>query len=253
MHHFVIAFIVFCCVFGSAVTGLCLRAILPAHHLSEESVGVVKLTTGLIATMAALVLGLLISSAKSSLDTVNSELVHNAANVVQLDRVLARYGPQTQEVRGLLKQMYGTSIQILSSADPAQLARLGSLDATLRVEAFERKVSELSPGTAAQRQFQASALEISDQVLAARRLTLLQRVGALPMPLLVTLVVWLSIIFAAFGMFGSFNWTVLAALCLGALSTSGAIFLILEMSTPLDGVISVSVEPMREALAMLGR
>lgn len=114
-------------------------------------------------------------------------------------------------------------------------------------------MGELSPGTAAQRQFQASALEISDQVLAARRLTLLQRVGALPMPLLVTLVVWLSIIFAAFGMFGSFNWTVLAALCLGALSTSGAIFLILEMSTPLDGVISVSVEPMREALAMLGR
>ncbi|MFL9936252.1 hypothetical protein P0D88_46275 [Paraburkholderia sp. RL18-103-BIB-C] len=253
MHHFVIAFIVFCCVFGSAVLGLCLRAILPERHLSEESIGVVKLTTGLIATMAALVLGLLISSAKNSLDTVNGELVHNAANVVQLDRVLARYGPETQEVRGLLKLMFGTSIQILSSGDPAQLARLGSPETTLRVEAFQRKLGELSPGTAAQRQFQASALEISDQVLALRRLTLLQSVGALPTPLLVTLVVWLSIIFAAFGMFGSFNWTVLAALCLGALSTSGAIFLILEMNTPLNGVITVSVEPMREALAMLGR
>ncbi|MFL9929135.1 hypothetical protein P0D88_07705 [Paraburkholderia sp. RL18-103-BIB-C] len=253
MHHFVIAFIVFCCVFGSAVFGLCLRAILPERHLSEESIGVVKLTTGLIATMAALVLGLLISSAKSSLDTVNGELVHNAANVVQLDRVLAKFGPDTQEVRGLLKLTYGMSIQILSSGDPAQLARLGSPEATQRVETFERKLDELSPRTAAQRQLQASAVEIADQVLAARRLTLLQRVGALPMPLLVILVVWLSVIFAAFGMFGSFNWTVLAALFLGALSTSGAIFLILEMNTPLDGLITVSVEPMREALAMLGK
>jgi hypothetical protein len=253
VHHFVIAFIVFCCVFGSAVLGLCLRAVLPEHHLSEESIGVVKLTTGLIATMAALVLGLLISSAKSSLDTVNGELVHNAANVVQLDRVLAKFGPETQEVRGRLRLIYGMSIDILSSGSPTQVARLGSAEGTRRVEAFEQQLDNLSPHTEVQRQLQASAVVIADQVLAARRLTLLQSVGALPMPLLVTLVVWLSIIFAAFGMFGSFNWTVFAALCLGALSTSGAIFLILEMNTPLDGVITVSVEPMREALAMLGR
>jgi hypothetical protein len=253
MQHFVIALIVFGCIFGSAVLGLCLRAILPEHHLSDESIGVVKLTTGLIATLAALVLGLLISSAKSSLDTINSELVHNSASVVQLDRVLARFGPETQEVRAQLKTLYAASIEILSSGNPAQIARLGSPEGTLRVEAFERKIDELAPATAAQRQLQAGALDLTEQVLAARRLTLLQSVGALPMPLLVTLVVWLCIIFAAFGMFGSFNWTVFGALCLGALSTSGAIFLILEMSTPLDGLITISVAPMREALAMLGR
>lgn len=253
MQHFVIALIVFLCVFGSAVTGLCLRAALPQHHLSEESIGVVKLTTGLIATMAALVLGLLISSAKNSLDTVNSELVHNASSVVQLDRVLAKYGPETQNTRSLLKALYGSSIDILSSGKTAQVAKLGSAEGTLRVEAFEQEIEELSPRTDAQRQLQASAVAIADQVLSARRLTLLQSVGALPMPLLVTLVVWLSIIFGAFGLFGSFNWTVFAALCLGALSTSGAIFLILEMNTPLDGLITVSVAPMREALAMLGR
>jgi hypothetical protein len=96
-------------------------------------------------------------------------------------------------------------------------------------------------------------VEIADQVLAARRLTLLQSVGAVPMPLLVTLVVWLSVIFGAFGLFGSFNWTILVTLCLGALSTSAAIFLILEMNTPLNGVITVSVNPMRDAFNMLGR
>jgi hypothetical protein len=253
VQHFVIAFIAFFCVFGSAVLGLFLRAVLPEHHLSDESIGVVKLTTGLIATMAALVLGLLISSAKSSLDTVNSELVHNASSVVQLDRVLARFGPDAADCRSVLKTLYGTSIELLASGKPAQVARLGSAEGTFRVEAFERKVEDLSPHTTAQRQLQASAVEIANQVLAARRLTLLQSVGALPMPLLVTLIVWLSIIFGAFGLFGAFNWTVFAALCLGALSTAGAIFLILEMNSPLDGLITVSVQPMREALAMLGR
>jgi hypothetical protein len=253
VQHFVIAFIVFFCVFGSAVLGLCLRAILPEHHLSDESIGVVKLTTGLIATLAALVLGLLISSAKSSLDTINSELVHNSANVVQLDRVLARFGPETREVRAQLKTLYAVSVEILSSGSSAQVARPGSVEGTPRVEAFERSLTELPAQTAAQRRLQQSAVEIADQVLAARRLTLLQSVGALAIPLLVTLVVWLCIIFAAFGMFGPFNWTVFGALCLGALSTSGAVFLILEMNTPLDGLITVSVAPMREALGMLGR
>ena len=80
MNHLVDAAIVFACVFGSALLGSYLRRVLPQHHLSDESTGVVKLATGLVATMAALVLGLLISSAKSSFDTVNSEVVGNAAS-----------------------------------------------------------------------------------------------------------------------------------------------------------------------------
>ncbi|SIT38111.1 conserved membrane hypothetical protein [Paraburkholderia ribeironis] len=253
MHHLFIAFIVFCCVFASAVLGLWLHAMLPGHHLSEDSIGVVKLTTGLIATIAALVLGLLISSAKNSLDTMNAELVRAAASIVQLDRVLAKYGPETQEIREALKQHVGASIQILSSGDPAQVARLGNTATLRRVEGLQHKLEELSPHNAMQRQLQASAIGIADEVLAVRRLALLQSVGALPMALLVMLVVWLSIIFGAFGMFGPFNVTVVAAFFLGAVSTSGAIFLILEMNTPLDGLITVSLEPMRDAFAMLGK
>jgi hypothetical protein len=90
-------------------------------------------------------------------------------------------------------------------------------------------------------------------VLAVRWLTLLQAQGSIPVPLLVALVVWLSIIFGAFGLFAPPNGTVIAALVLGALSTSGAIFLILELNTPLDGVFTVSLAPMRDALAMLGQ
>jgi hypothetical protein len=118
MIHLVIALIVFVCVFGSALLGLYVRTVLPPRHLGDESIGVVKLATGPIATMAALVPGLLISSAKGSFDMVNGELVRNAASVIRLDRVLAHYGPETQEIRGLFKKSFGLQIQILASGDP---------------------------------------------------------------------------------------------------------------------------------------
>jgi hypothetical protein len=253
MNHVEIALVVFICVFCSALLGLYLRTKLPEHHLSDESIGVIKLAVGLISTMAALVLGLLVSSAKSSFDTVNSEVVGNAASIILLDRVLAKYGPETKEVRDLLKQRVGISIQTVASGEPAQLAKLRGVEALRRAESLQLKLEALSPHSEAQRQLQASAIRIAGEVLATRQLTMLQSAGSTPVPLLISLVLWLSIIFCAFGLFAPANATVIAALFLGALSTSGAIFLILEMNTPFEGVITVSLAPMREALTMLGQ
>lgn len=250
--HLAIALIVFACVFGSALIGLYIRDVLPAHHLTDESTGVVKMATGLIATMAALVLGLLVSSAKSSFDTANGELVQNAATVIQFDRVLANYGPETQEIRSLLKRSYGGAIQILASGDSSQLAQLNSAGAVKRSEYFERKVEDLVPQNDEQRALKARAIQLVDQVFAARWLMLLQAKGSIPMSLLVVLVAWLSIIFGAFGLFAHRNGTVIAALVLCALSAAGAIFLIQEMSMPLSGIVRVSVAPMRDTLARLG-
>jgi hypothetical protein len=252
VNHLVIALIVFVCVFGSALLGLHLRAMLPEHHLSEESIGVIKLATGLIATMAALVLGLLVSSAKSSFDTTNSELVQNAADVIQLDRVLAKYGPQTQEIRALLKHNYAGAVQILASGNASQLAQLNSPETINRSEDFQRKVEELAPSNDAQRGLKAHALQIVERVYAARWLALLQAKGSIPISLLIVLVAWLSIIFGTFGLFAPRNGTIIAALIMCALSTAGAIYLIEEMSTPLDGMVRVSVAPMRDTLARLG-
>ena len=190
MHHLSVALIVFACVFCSALLGLYLRTKLPEHHLSDDSIGVVKLATGLIATMAALVLGLLISSAKSSFDTVNAEVTHEAANIILLDRVLAQYGPETQEIRRLLKQTVATGLQQVASADPAQLARMHSPEALKRGEYLERKVEELSPQNDLQRRLQARAIEMTGNAVAVRELGLLQAAGSTPTPLLITLVLW---------------------------------------------------------------
>ncbi|QYD73088.1 DUF4239 domain-containing protein [Paraburkholderia edwinii] len=253
MHHLIVAVIAFACVFGSALLGLHIRTRLPGQHLSDDSIEVVKLATGLIATIAALVLGLLISSAKSSFDTVSAEVTHAAANVIMLDRVLARYGPETQEIRSSLKQVLTAGVQKIASGDPAQLHTMYSAEAYQRGENIERELAELTPQNDAQRRLQARAIEMADNVLAVRELGLLQAVSATPPLLLVALVLWLCIIFGTFGLFTRLNATVATALCLGALSTSVAIFLILEMNTPLEGVITVSFAPMRAALAVLGQ
>jgi hypothetical protein len=253
MHHLSVALITFACVFGSALLGLYVRTLLPEDHLSEDSIGAIKLATGLIATMAALVLGLLISSAKGSFDTVNAEVTRDAANVILLDRVLVQYGRETQEIRDLLKRAVATGLAKVASGDPAQLASMHSVESYQRVEYIEHKLAELAPQNDLQRRLQARAITMTDDLLAVRELGLLQANGTTPIPLLVTLVGWLCIIFGAFGLVTPPNVTVAVALFLGALSTSVAIFLILEMNTPLEGVITVSLAPMREALAVLGQ
>ncbi|WCM19752.1 hypothetical protein NDK50_20450 [Paraburkholderia bryophila] len=253
MYHLSIAVVVFACVFGSALFGLFLHSLLPEDHLSDESVNVIKLTIGLIGTMAAIVLGLLISSAKSSFDTANAAVVRDATDIILLDRTLAQYGPETQDLRALLKQSVVTGVQKITSTDAGQVASMRSPEELRRGENIQRKLAELPPHSEEQHRLQARAIQISGEVLAMRELALLQAAGSTPIPLVITLVLWLCIIFGSFGLFTSPNTTVTTTFFLGAVSTSIAIFLILEMNTPLGGIIAVSLAPLREALTILGQ
>ena len=97
------------------------------------------------------------------------------------------------------------------------------------------------------------ARQLATELAATRWLLLLQETETISMPLLVVVVTWLSLIFMGFGLFSPRNGTVVVALFLCALSVSGAIFLILEMDRPLDGIVRISDAPMRTALGFLGR
>jgi len=252
MHHWNFGLMVFACIFGTALLGLYGRALLPANHLTDGSIGVIKLATGMVATMAAMLLGLLISSAKSSVDTLNAAVTHDAANVILLDRVLAQYGPQTLEIRTLLKKRVVMGIHIITSRDSGQLANLHSPEIYRSDASFQRELADLAPQSDLQRRLQAHAIDIADSAFALRELAALQTAKATPTPLLVTLVFWLCIVFGAFGLCEPPNMTIIAALFLGALSTTIAILLILQMNSPLDGLITISVTPLREALTLLG-
>jgi hypothetical protein len=246
-----IAWIVFACVFGGALLGMFLRSALPEHHLSGDTKDVVKVAIALIATMSALVLGLLISSAKSAYDTRSNELVQMSADIVVLDRVLARYGPEAKDARALLRRSVAAGIERFWPANGAQAA--GFNPTTSPAEALYEQIDELSPQSEPQRSLQAQALKMAMDVGHTRFLLFEQAGSSIPAPFLVVLVFWLTIIFASFGLFAPANTTATAALLVCALSVSGAIFLIVELDRSFEGMIQVSGAPMRQALARLGQ
>ena len=252
MTHVLIFLLVFVSVFGCALLGMHVRTRLPDHHLDEESATAIKLATGLIATIAALVLGLLISSAKSSFDAVSGDLEHNAVNIIRLDRALAQYGPEAQSLRQQLKHNYGIWINMLSSGDATTLATLDSARVLDHISDFQHRLAQLAPANANQQELQERAQNFADEVFAARWLALMKKSGEIPMTLLIVLVSWLCVIFGTFGLLAPRNGTVMFFFLLCALSASGAIFVILEMDTPLTGIVKVPVTPMREAYSQLG-
>ena len=137
MSAMAIGSIVFACVFGSALLGLFIGAALPEHHLSQDSKDVVKLGMGLIATTSALVLGLLIASAKTSFDTQNDEVKQAAANIVLLDRALAHYGPETKGARDLIRRAIAFRLATTWPEDGSRTARLDTPETTPTVESVE--------------------------------------------------------------------------------------------------------------------
>jgi hypothetical protein len=253
MSSLAIAAIVFGCVFGSAVLGMVLRAALPANHLSEESRDTVKLATGVIATLAALVLGLLVASAKGSFDAKRAAVESLAADIIAFDRLLARYGPETREARDLFRKTVAARIAETWPERGPVSPVLDTTWGTRTVEGIEHQLSELSPGTPEQTWLRQQALEKSAD-LAHTRWTLLVRWDAsVQTPFLAVLGFWLFCIFLCAGIIGPRNGTVVAALLLAALSVSSTIFLIMELDRPYQGLINISGAPMRAALAQLGR
>jgi hypothetical protein len=247
-----ISSIVFVCVFSGAMIGLMLHRILPEPHLTTESKDVVKLGMGLVATMSALVLALLIASAKGSYETQSGEIVRISAGFVQLDRVLQHYGPETAPARALLRKTVTVAIQLIWSDQGYQTKELDSRELQAAGNQFFEMIENLTPANDAQRSLQSQALTIASDIGNARLLLLEQARGSIAMPFLIVLVFWLTMIFVSFGLFAPSNGTVIAVLLVCAMSVSGAIFLVLELDRPFSGLMQISSAPMRDALAHLG-
>ncbi len=241
-----ISSIAFAFVFGGAMVGIAIRTMLPPVELNSDSRDVVKLGMGLVATMAAILLGLLIASAKSSFDTQNVELTEMSSKVVLLDRVLAHYGPEAGEARSELRNSVVHTLDMLSSNDRSKWE-------STKGELLYDKIQGLLPKDDAQRLMQAQSLTAVLALAQTRWLITAQRANSVSAPLLIALIFWLTIIFISFGLYAPRNVTVVVSLLISALSVSGAILLILEMCSPYAGLIHVSSAPLRDALTRLGQ
>lgn len=255
MNSLSIALIALVCIIGGALFGMFLSTLLPEHHFTSESKDTVKLGAGLIATMAALVLGLVVGSAKNFFDAMTNGITQIRAKTIMLDRALAHYGPETQEVREMVRDTVGSAMRHIWPEEKNAPQHPAIPEKSDGMERIQSAILALAPHTDTQRQVQAQAqaLQISSDLAQLRWTLIKQQATSLPTSLLVVLVVWLAALFASFGIFAPRHATAIAALCVSALSVSGALFIILEMNKPLDGVIKISSGPLRKALAILGK
>jgi len=253
MNPTLIGTIVFACTLGGVLLGMWLRTILPEQHLNNESRDTVRLGAGLIATMTALVLGLVTASAKSSFDTMSTTVKTTAIDILTLDRLLARYGSETREIRGTLQDITASRVDMIWPQGSSRPTAVDPLGTAAAAEGIADRVRGLMSRDDSQRALQSQALALIESVLRTRWLVYASGGSSIPLPFLVVLLFWLTITFASFGLFAPRNATVITVLFVCALSVGGAVFLIAEMDGPFGGVLKVSAEPLRYTLAHLNQ
>jgi len=246
----VVSTIVCAVIFGGAMFGVILRNLLPDHHLADDAKDVVRLGTGLIATLAALVLGLLIASANTSFQTKSGQVTRVTASLVLLDQLLAQYGPEARPLRERLRGSIEPLIERVWRENRSTTTQ-SSFAASSTAETVFADIFALPEQTEARRALKTRTTEAANDIARTRLLLFEQTSDSIPAPFLAVLVFWLAMIFASFSLFSRLNPTLTILLFVFALSASGAIFLILELGQPFEGLMQISSEPLRRALAPL--
>jgi hypothetical protein len=250
MNALLISLLVFALIFGGALVGVVVRPLL-SEQLNSDSKDVVKMATGLIGTLAALVLGLLIASAKSSFDQKTSQVKQMTATIILLDDLLAQYGPEAAPARNLLRRSIQPLANRIWHEEEKPSGKLVHFESSTEALAFENVLERLSPKDDAQRSLQSRAIQAFTDGAQTRLQLFAQAGGSIPVPFLIILVFWLSAIFVSFTLFAQTNLIVMASLFVCALSFACAIFLILELDNPFTGLMGISSATLRSALLPL--
>jgi hypothetical protein len=251
MSPIAVSFLAFALALVGILLGSFMQRMLPEGHLGSDSKEVVKLSMGVVATLAALVLGLLVASAKSTYDARESEINQITANVILLDTLLSKYGEEARAARASLRQAIPPVVdKIWREAQSAPL-QSAPFKAAAEGEAFYQQVQDLQPSNAIQRGLQARIVQVTNDLMQSRFLLFSHLGSSIPVPFLAVLMLWLIILFAGFSLMAPANATTLASLVICALSVSGAIFLILELDEPFSGLMLIRSEPLRNALPAL--
>jgi hypothetical protein len=242
---------VFAVLAAAALLSLWLSPHLPEHYRSEETTSNLRLGMGVIATITAVVLGLLISGVKGHFDIANRDVQALGADLIVLDRTLRFYGPDAAHARDLLGRY---TERVLEATFPSngQAPMIEDQAAGDLLDQTERAILSLQPDP--------QELDFKDQALTQvrsivrRRQTLIAESGsAVSLPIVVILTLWLGLIFASFGYNAPRNGMMVIILPVCAASVASGIFLILEIDRPFSGLIIVSSEPIQHALSVMRR
>src|SRR5262245_4892602 len=253
MTSLTIGIITAACICGGALVGYVLQRVVPSHHLSKDAQDAVKLAVGVIATSTALVLGLLVSSSKAQFDAMGAQLVQFGANVIILDGTLAGFGPEAKPARDRLRRSVEAMLQRVWPEERTGGSTLVAIERGHAIDDLRATLRALKPATEEQRASLAQAHQILSEIARARWVVIEEAQRGLPPILMGVLVFWLTLLFVSFGLFAPRNWIVFLALMVSACSMAAAIFLVLEMNSPLDGLMKVSSAPLRKALELMGQ
>lgn len=247
MDALVVAGLVAACLFGGAIAGMWGARRLEERHLSKETQEAVKLGIGMVAAMASLILGLMTASVKGNFDTTTKDVQQFATYLLTIDEALRHYGPGAEGARIALRDYTAYAIA-QTWPERGGAAGIGGAPSEQRLAEVGRLLRALDAGTPEQTELRAEAVERYKSLAALRWVLIAESVSQVPPVFTGVLIVWLTLIFASFGLFAPVNRVSVVVFLLCALSLGGALFLILEMSSPYDGIIVVPSLPMRQAL-----
>ncbi len=250
----VLALLVFAAQLAGWACGRFVRSRLPAEHLDSGTRDSVVLLVGMVATLSALVLGLMISSAKTSFDADRASVVEIAADVLLIDRALAHYGEEAKPARAALRGFMERAIEgVTLHAEQRIESEVAAQVPLPQMGRLQRALLALVPTTDAQRWLSARALTVSGELERARVLFTERGSGSIAPAFLLVLTAWLAMLYVALALFAPRNATATLTAFGGAFAFAAAIFLILELDTPFHGLIRLSSEPMVKTLELLGR
>jgi len=245
-----IGIVVFAVIFSSALAGMKLSEYLPAHHLKNDTKDLVNVSTAVIATISALVLGLLISNANTNFSRIGGEVTTLSASILRLDHILEEYGADAEPARKMLLRFAEQKSVDLFPANPANV-RLNNLSTFELHQRMLDMILDLNPANPRDQWRREQALTLVARIGDTRWLLAEEGGHGTPMTFVALLVFWLALLFASFGLFAPHNPTAVVILTLCALAVAAAVGMFLELEQGFGGLVRVSPQPMRQAVQIL--
>ena len=236
--------------FAAGIVGIWIGERLPEEHRTDQSRAAVARSMGMVGTLTAIALGLLISVANTSFRDKQEQVMSSASNIIRMDHLLRMYGPDADGARAFFRE-YATSM--MNDVFPAEEGRSDiENEATLDIAAkAEHSVVFLAPADDIQRWLQPHMLDVVNKLVEEHFELVKQGLDAIPDSLMVLMLFWLVLLFGSYGLYSPMHLTSMIFLFLASGAASGAVLLIIELETPHRGFVHLSPDPLQHAVDVM--